>query len=122
MLNIFEDEMFLSLPLENNGNRAKEVSFISCATKNKRGEVKEARKKFYFQIFNCIFKQIIGLAKKIARAFSFGLSKCGADLKPKAPNLFSLKKILFLHKILASLLRWKNAGRAKCRRCSVLTL
>ena len=66
MLNIFEDEMFLSLPLENNGNRAKEVSFISCATKNKRGEVKEARKKFYFQIFICIFKQIIGLAKKIA--------------------------------------------------------
>ena len=51
MLNIFEDEMFLSLPLENNGNRAKEVSFISCATKNKRGEVKEARKKFYFQNF-----------------------------------------------------------------------
>ena len=53
MLNIFEDEMFLSLPLENNGNRAKEVSFISCATKNKRGEVKEARKKFcFFQILS----------------------------------------------------------------------
>ena len=89
MLNIFEDEMFLSLPLENNGNRAKEVSFISCATKNKRGEVKEARKKFYFQHFYLFLQTNYWAGQKNSLSFFLDYQN--------ASNFF----------------RWQNSGRAK---------
>ena len=89
MLNIFEDEMFLSLPLENNGNRAKEVSFISCATKNKRGKVKEACKKFYFQIFHLFLQTNYWAGQKNSLSFFLDYQNTS--------NFF----------------RWQNSGRAK---------
>ena len=121
MLNIFEDEMFLSLPLENNGNRAKEVSFISCATKNKRGEVKEARKKFYFNSFYLYLQTNYWIAQKNSLSF-FWTIKMWSRLKSKAPIFFSLK-VFF-----SSQNTGKFSSMAKCwtgkvsGRYSVLTL
>ena len=111
MLNIFEDEMFLSLPLENNGNRAKEVSFISCATKNKRGEVKEARKKFHFQNFYLYLRTNYWAAQKNTLSFLKMWSR---------PYTKSSKSFCSLNKSVSSMAKcWtgKVSGR-----CSVLTL